>query len=170
MKRWSKPRSQTENKTCLPKKERKHGGWKDNPKKTWQWLTEETWQRLTGKENQREMTKKTCQDVTKKVCKRRRRVLGDSPQEGESQEEQVKFNQRIQEGVLELNLWLNLQREDGIKWREEVEARKLATQEKKNEEVTKESLRKTTKCSRGKAIKKKTWCARNWWKKKKHPT
>ena len=51
-----------------------------------------------------------------------------------------------------------------------MEARKLATQEKKNEEVTKESLRKTTKCSRGKAIKKKTWCARNWWKKKKHPT
>ena len=39
-----------------------------------------------------------------------------------------------------------------------MEARKLATQEKKNEEVTKESLRRiTTKCSRGEATKKKIY-------------
>lgn len=147
---WSNDRSREtklRRMTCLPKWKREQRGWRVNLQKTWQkltvktWqrLTEETWQKLTVKKWQR-LTEETWVKLTgkenrgrlqRKFAEEEEEVFGESYLVGESQEED-EFNQRIQEGVLELNLWLNLQREDGIKWREEeVEARKLATQRRR---------------------------------------
>lgn len=66
---------------------------------------------------------------------------GDSYQEGESQEEQEEFDQKIQEGILELNLWLNIQREDDSREKKKWKKGSFPHKKKNNEKVDKEKLR-----------------------------